>query len=266
MPALSHDARKPIKGLILGDSGLGKTGSLWSLAAAGFKLKIYDADNNAGVLIGTLRDNPEALARIEAVSFRDKLKLNAKGFAEGVPKAWTNFLKALDNWPDGGSPSEWGTDTVIVIDTLTSLGKAALFQAQSIESKMGRLPEIQHYHTAGVQFNAVLGNLVSDFIPCHVLVLTHVKYISNDMGLTLGLPKAIGEKLSEDIPVYFNTMLALKRTGKKVVLSTKPTAMVQTKIEAFDQAKDEYTLIEDGKGKPGLAEFFADSGWPGPGG
>ncbi len=263
MPALTS-IKKPIKGLILADSGMGKTGSLWSLADAGFKLKIYDADNNAGVLLDALKDNPKAIAQIEVCNFRDRLELNPQGFTKGTPKAWTNFLGALNKWPDGGSPQEWGTDTVMVVDTLTSLGKAALLQAQHLESKMGRLPEIQHYHTAGIQFNSLLGNLVSDFVTCHVLVLTHVRYVENALGVNFGLPKAIGEKLSEDIPIYFNTMLALKQTGKKVVLTTKPTNLVRTKVEAFRSVKPEYALIDDGVGKPGLAEFFADCGWESP--
>jgi len=243
---------------------MGKTGALWSLAAAGFNLKIYDADNNSGVLVDALKGDLEALARVEVLNLRDKLELNAKGFASGTPHAWTNFLKALNNWPDGGSPQEWGTDTVLVVDTLTSLGKAALFQAQHLESKMGKLPEIQHYHTAGIQINAMLGNLVSDFVTCHVLVLTHVRYVDNELGAMFGLPKAIGEKLSEDVPVYFNTMLTIKQTGKRTLLVTRPTAMVRTKVEAFNSVKPEYVLVDDGKGAPGLAEFFSDCGWEGP--
>lgn len=266
MPKLvSHHA--PLKAIVLGDSGTGKTGMLWSLAVAGFKLKVYDADANVGVLASALRAYPDALARVEANTFRDMLPVNAQGFSTGVPKAWTDFLRALNKWPDADGDigvQDWGPDTVVVIDTLTSLGKAALLKAQHLEAKMGKLPEIQHYHTAGIQINALLGNLVSDFVKCHVIVLTHVKYKENDLGMMFGLPKAIGEKLSEDVPVYFNTMLALKRQGKKTVISTRPTAMVQTKVEAFDQVKPEYPIIDDGKGLPGLAEFFADCGWPGP--
>lgn len=250
----------------MADSGMGKTGMLWSLAAAGFKLKIYDADNNVGVLAKALADHPQALANVEVNPFVDHFKMGANGFATGTPKAWTNFLKALDKWPDGGGANEWGPDTVIVIDTLTSLGKAALHQAQAIEAKFGRLPEIQHYHTAGIQLEGLLGNLRSDHIECHVLVLTHVKYIKNDLGAMFGLPMSVGEALSEKVPMYFNTMVTLATKGKKTVLSTRPTAMVRTKVEAFNAVKDEYVLIDEGKGKPGLAELFADCGWPGPGG
>lgn len=263
MPTLSAASRKPIKGLVLADSGLGKTGMLWSLATAGFQLKLYDADANHGVLASALKDHPEAMANVQVNEFRDKLKLNDKGFADGVPKAWTGFLKALDKWPDGGGMNEWGPDVVAVFDTMTSLGKAALSQAQYIENKMGRLPEIQHYHTAMVQIEALLGNIISDHVKCHVLILTHINYTSNELGAMFGLPMAIGDKLSPKIPIYFNTMVALKRTGKKTILTTQPTAMVQTKVENFNQVQKEYELIADGVGKPGLAEFFADCGWPG---
>ena len=268
MPALTS-IRTPIKALILGDSGLGKTGALWSLAAAGYNLKIYDADANANVLSSALRGNTKALSRIEVCQFKDSLRINAEGFATGAPKAWPNFLKGLlTQWPDSPADAKenvytWGPDTVVVLDTLTSLGRAALQNAMRIENKMGKVPEIQHYHTAGFQIKDTLSALMSDDVKCHVLVLTHVKYMDNDLGKMFGLPKAIGEKLSEDVPIFFNTMLALKRSNKKVVLSTKPTDMVQTKVEAFDNVKAEYDLIIDGVGKPGLAEFFHDCGWEG---
>lgn len=270
MPALSSTPG-PIKALILADSGLGKTGSLWSLVRAGFKLRIYDADANSGVLAAALRAGgvtPEP-GQVEAVPFKDNLKINAQGFASGKPKAWVDFLKALGSWPDNPKEGldDWGTDTVVVIDTLTSLGRAALQHAMSIDSKFGKVPEIQHYHAAGFQIKDTLSNIISPDTGCHVLVMTHINYRENQLGAMFGLPKAVGDKLSEDIPIFFNTMLALRRAGtKKVTLSTKPTAMVQTKMENFDRCKDEYLLIDDkGVGQPGLAEFFADCGWAEPG-
>lgn len=265
MPALSTTTPiPPIKGLILADSGLGKTGSLASLAQAGFNLKLFDADANHGILIHILKDNPDALARIEANTFRDHLKINSSGFPDGDPKGWSDFLKAFDKWPDGGKATDWGSDTIIVIDTLTALGKAALYRAQKIDSKFGRLPEIQHYHTAMVQLEGLLGNLSSDNISCHVLILTHINYVNNELGAMFGLPMAIGDKLSPKVPMYFNTMLTIKRTGKKTALVTKTNAMVNTKVEAFNSVEDEYPLYDDKGSYPGLANFFRDCGWPGP--
>lgn len=265
MGKLASNASNPIKALILGDSGTGKTGSLWSLAAAGFKLKICDFDANHGILTTALGNNQEAIDNVSVEVFRDRLKTNIAGFLDGNPVAWSDFLKAMNKWPDGGSLAEWGTDTVLVIDTLTSVGKAALHKAQKLESKFGRLPEIQHYHTAMVQIEGLLNNLASDQTQCHVLILTHIDYQKSELGAMFGLPMAIGEKLCPKVPIYFNTMLAIERaqiTGK-TSLSTKPTAMVQTKVEAFNRVRESYGLVDGKKSLPGLAEFFADVGFPG---
>lgn len=267
MPALTK-IKTPIKMLLLGDSGVGKTGSLWSLAEAGFKVKLYDADNGFGVLNAACAGHPKAAANIEVNSFTNQLKFNDKGFPIPLttPKAWPNFLQALNRWPDTPmeGPSTWGPDTVVVIDSLTKLGRHALLNAMHIEAKTGRQPEVQHYGTAMAQLEGMISMLYSDHIKCHVIIMTHVSYEKNEIGAMFGLPMSLGEKLAPVIPTYFNTMLVVSVKGKKRILSTKPAAMVQTKVEAFSSVKDEYLLAEDGKGLPGMAEFFADCGWKGP--
>lgn len=265
MPALSS-IRTPIKALILGDSGVGKTGSLWSLAAAGFKLKIFDADRGTGTLAAALENDPKALANIEVNFFTNKLKGNAQGYPIplGAPKAWPDFLAAFNKWPDGGSIYDWGEDTIVVIDSATILGRHALLHAQHLENKTGKQPEIQHYGTAMAQFEGLMALLYSDDVKCHVLVLTHISYQETELGATFGMPGALGAKLGPIIPRYFNTMVVVKSSGKKRVLSTKPTSMVATKVEQFNSVKAEYLLVDDGVGKPGLAEFFADCGWENP--
>lgn len=270
MPALS-EIKSPIKALIAAPSGSGKTGSLWSLADAGYKLRIYDADRGTGVLASALKGNPKALANVEVNTFTNQLKGSANGFVvpDGAPKAWPNFLQALNKWPDNPAegPQTWGLDTVVVLDSLSLLAKHALLYAQHIESKTGKQPEIQHYGTAMAQLEAVMATLYSDYVKCHVLVLTHITYVNDDLGVSSGLPMALGEKLPPILPRYFNTMLTIKtRSGTKAtrVLSTKPANMVQTKVEAFSSVKDEYLLVEGSEPRRGMAEFFSDCGWPGP--
>lgn len=268
MTALSS-IRTPIKALYMGDSGTSKTGSLWSLANAGFKIKLYDADNGFGVLNAACQHHPKAAANIEVNSFTNQLKFNEKGFPIpiGTPKAWTGFLQALNKWPDdpANSPSTWGPDTVVVIDSLTKLGRHALLNAMHIEAKTGRQPEIQHYGTAMAQLEGMISMLYSDHVKCHVIIITHIAYEKNELGSMFGLPMSLGEKLAPVIPTYFNTMIVALNKGKTKVLSTKPASMVQTKVEHFNTVKDSYVLVDEtGKGQPGLAEFFSDCGWPAP--
>lgn len=264
MPKLATIA-SPLKGLVLGDSGVGKTGSLWSLADAGFKLKIYDADRGSGILAQVLKSNPEAMARVEVNFYTNKLKAGigpAKGYSvpDGTPSAWPDVLSDLNKWPDGGGIYEWGPDTVVVVDSLSLLGRHALLHAQYVEKKTGKQPEIQHYGTAQAQMEAMLATLYDDDVKCHVLILTHVSYAQSDIGVMMGFPTALGEKLGPLVPRYFNTMVVVKSAGGKRVLSTKPAAMVQTKVEAFNSVKDEYLLAEGKVSHRGMAEFFADCG------
>lgn len=261
------DVHSPIKALIMGPSGSGKTGALWSLAAAGFNLKIYDADRGTGVLASALKNNPEALARVEVNTFTNAIKFNAKGFAipDGSPKAWPDLLAALNKWPDDPEKGiqDWGPDTVVIIDSLSLCGRHALLKAQHDDNnKTGKQPEIQHYGTAMAQLEAMIGALYSDYVNCHVLVLTHIAYIQDDLGISTGLPMALGEKLSPILPRYFNTMLVVKTTGNDRMLATQPTMMVKTKVENFSSVKAEYPLVKDNKSQPGLAQFFSDCGWP----
>ena len=265
MPKLT-EISSPIKGLILGDSGVGKTGSLWSLAEAGFKLKIYDADRGSGILTAVLKDKPAALKNIEVNFFTNKLKAGtgvSAGYSipNGPPTAWPDLLSALNKWPDGGNVYEWGPDTVVVIDSLTIIVRHALLWAQYTEKKTGKQPEIQHYGTAMAQIEGMLATLYDDEVRCHVLILTHVAYAQSEMGVMMGFPAALGEKLGPIVPRYFNNMLVIKSSGGKRVLSTRPVPLIQTKVEAFNSVKDEY-LLADGKiSHPGMAQFFRDSGW-----
>lgn len=267
MPALTQ-SRPPIKALILGDSGTGKTGALWSLAAAGFKIRIYDADNGHGVLNAALRGNPDAAARVEVNVFSNVLKSSVQGYPVpmGAPSAFPKLLAALNKWPD--NPAEgaltWGPDTVLVIDSLTKLGRHALLNAQHLEGKTGQQPQLQHYGTAMAQLEGTIAMLYSDHVRCHVLCMTHIAYTPNEVGKVFGLPMSLGEKLNAVLPTYFNTMLVVHTKGKQRLLSTKPASNVQAKVESFDTVADEYILVEDGKPRPGLADFFSDCGWPSP--
>lgn len=272
MPALSS-IKSPVKALILGSSGSGKTGSLWSLAHAGFNVRIFDLDRGTGVLSSALEPYQEALDNIQVCTFTNALKGNKQGFVVpiGTPKAWPDFLSALNEWPD--SPREgiqsWGPDTVAVIDSGTLLGRHALLYAQHLEGKTGKQPELQHYGTAMAQLEGVLATLYSDHVSCHVLVMTHITNVTDNLGVAIGMPSFLGEKLPPIAPRYFNTMLVVQATGgarAKRHLSTRPTSMVQTKVEAFAKVKDTYLLADGAESKPGMAEFFADCGWPGPNG
>src|SRR6516225_5547499 len=97
MPTL-EDAQKQafVKAVMIGDSGTGKTGSLFSLVKSGLKLKVWDYDNKiaGGILPLLIRKYcPEKLKDVEYVALRDEYRASLGGPAyDGVPKAWSEGL------------------------------------------------------------------------------------------------------------------------------------------------------------------------------
>jgi len=280
MPALS-DIKDPIKAIIAADSGTGKTGALWSLAAAGFKLKIFDSDKGTPILHSIMKKAaPGAIKNIEVNSFTNVMTLDpTSGFMKpkGTPKAWTGMLNALNKWPDSPDKGiqDWGPDTVAVFDSLTLFGRHALISAQHLEGKGRWKPELQHYGTAMAQIEALFAANYGDNVTCHILYLTHIKAeyakpeSANDDPEFLGAyPSSLGKSLNGVIPRYVNDILTIKMNGSgptaKRLLSTKPTQnRMATKTRDL-LPKHEYLLADGAEPKPGLAEFFADCGWSGP--
>jgi len=273
------NAREPIKALIAAESGTGKTGMLWSLAAAGFKLKIFDCDKGTPILASVLNDDPAALDRIEVNSFTDALTLGTSGYMKpkGTPKAWSDLLKACNKWPD--NPEEgmntWGPDTVAVFDSLTLASKAAMRYAMHMEG-FGKgtewKPQQSHYGTAQAQIEGLIATNSGDNCQCHVLYLTHVKNEYRGEGKEKewigAFPSTIGQALNHVLPSYLNNLLTIRVNGQgptaKRYLSTKPTTnKIVTKTGVLS-TKDEYLLVDGRTPKPGLAEYFADCGWEGP--
>jgi hypothetical protein len=111
MPKASdHLATGLRKMLYIGDSGTGKTTSLISLVKAGYILRIFDFDNLLDPLLMVCagRSAPSS-DNIEFMSFRDKMKMTEQGpIVDGMPRAYTGFLKALFKWEDGTNPQPSG--------------------------------------------------------------------------------------------------------------------------------------------------------------
>src|SRR5882724_4860845 len=126
MPSLAnHTSTSLVKLLSIGDAMTGKTGSLVSLVAAGYKLRILDFDNKLDILRQVvLRDCPQAIDNIEYRSLRDKRKMGATGpLLDGKTSAFSGGMKMLDHWKyddiDLGKPSEWGHDCILALDSLS---------------------------------------------------------------------------------------------------------------------------------------------------
>ena len=229
-----------IKALYIGDSSTGKTGSLESLVAAGHKLRVIDLDAGIGILAGIISHKcPALLSAVDYESPRDKYKTSPMGIIlDGPPKAFNTAMTLLDKWPDGTSPKDWGNETILVIDSLTALGRAAYawFDKLNPSAKDKR----QVYYTAQDAIEDFVVNVTAEEFKTNVLIISHVAYDENRIkGYTSAIGKALGPKL----PKYFNNLFLAESKGSgdnvKRVVRTVPTGVIDLKNERpFDLPKE----------------------------
>jgi len=253
--ATEHTSSRFVKLLFIGNSGAGKTGALASLVKAGYKLRIIDLDSGLDALINHVKDiDPKLLANIEYVTFRDQLKMSAAGpKVVGAPKAYSNTLAALEKWPDDDSdPAEWGENTILVVDSLTNVGRGAFLWAKGM-NPMSKDPR-QWYKTAQDLVEDLIANLTGDNFKTNVIVISHVDVGETSTGSIKQFVSSIGKALGPKLPRFFNTLLLSETsgTGKTVKrrIKTAPTALLDLKNPAPMRIDAEYG-IEDG-----LAEIF----------
>ena len=243
----------PIKMLLIGDSGTGKTGALASLAPH-YRLIVldYDGEFNSSFLINRLRAlSPSSLKNIYFETLRDKLRAaGPKIVPDGIPTAFDRGLKLLTHWKteseDLGPSSSWKTDTIVVIDSFAFMCKAAFRWAQHMNTNPD---ERSTYFLAQQRAEQAIHLLCSPSLACHVIVTSHITYLEMQNGLNKGFPSAIGKALSPELPKYFNTMLEAKLVGGRRVISTKPSTLIGAKSAALN-TPDEFPL------ETGLLSFF----------
>lgn len=256
----SYPAAEYLRLLLLGDSGAGKTGALVSLVEAGYKLRILDMDNNLLSLITYIRkDCPDKIGLVDAETRRDRFRMTTSGpMVQGTPKAFAEAMGLLNKWSDDTVPSEWGKDTVFVLDSLTRMSDAAFEWAK------GMAPTVkdprQWYGTAQDAVEHTLALLTSPEFHAHVIVISHVDIRELTDGTTKGYPMSIGKALGPVIPTYFSTMILAETSGTgdnvKRRLRTVPTGILDLKNPAPFRISKELpletgmaTLFEQLKGK-----------------
>ncbi len=226
--------RTPVRELLVSYPGGGKTGSIASLANAGYKIRLLDFDGNTEPLLRFTK--PEFLSNIDILSFRDKMGMTGKTFEPvGVPTAFKNALAAMDEWKykedddtevNLGKSKDWGCDTVVVLDSLTSMGVAAMRRIQNMMNKTSTNTTQQVWGVAQKEQEGFIEKLTSPDNRFHVIVLAHLKMIGpkdtlqGDSDLTKDLkekaadiiptrlfPNALGQALSPLIGGHFPTLL-----------------------------------------------------------
>lgn len=253
--ASTLEDRATVRALVVGYSGAGKTGSLFSLLKAGYKIRMLDLDNNSDSLIQLCKEHaPELLDNLDIIRLRDKFRASSNLGVEvsGQPKAYVDTMKYLNKWDDDSVPAQWGTDTILVLDTLTSLGRSSFHWARGMNpsAKDGR----QWYAQAGESIQSLLEMLTSPEITCHVLVLTHVDLVEMPDGTVQGFASALGKALGPKIPKVFPTMIAVEKKGTgsnvKRTIATAPTQLLDLKNPVPFKMSASYPI------ETGMADIF----------
>jgi len=262
MPSLKAKTRL-VKALCLGYPGSAKTGSLASLANSGrYNIRILDFDGNYDPLHEYVK--PEFFDRVEIKTFEDKLKMGIdKIVPSGAPRAFELGMKLLDNWKytdkdsgevvDLGPVTSWGPDDVLVLDTLTSMGRAAFRRVLFQQNRITKGPRQRDWGLAMADQEACVEMLMNEQIKCNVLVMSHLKLIgppkeeASDSEEQKGMkheiqnlvphryyPSALGQELPPKIAANFPFVLLYrsKSIGTKVkrTILTKAQKDVDVKV------------------------------------
>lgn len=217
MPSILEDVANPAKILLIGKSGAGKTGSLASLVAAGYRLRIIDTDKGVRPLRSLLTDGRYPYAKIvkdqgidltTAVRFIPiDLKMKLRTITTKLPngnsktetllapveaKAWAQILGMLDHWKeedgtDLGPLSSWDTRDVLVIDSFSTLAKCVYYFSQSMNGRLGARDQGYDYQRdigeAQSQLTRLLELLYASSIPCNVIIITHITWVDDSAGV-----------------------------------------------------------------------------------
>lgn len=227
----NHTSRSYVKLLLLGDAKTGKTGSLVSLVRAGFKLRILDFDNLLDILSSNVRrECPDKLDNIEFRSLRDNYVGSSTGMViEGKPDAWKNSLAMLNKWAytdengdtiDLGSPTSWGPDCILVIDSLSRWCDAAYnYHESSIPvGQSGKYDGRALYGNAQDDVEKQLAGLTSPRFTANIIVICHGAYMEMPDGAKKIFPQAVGQKLSPKIPQYFPNFIRYRNiSGRRTI-------------------------------------------------
>ena len=252
MATLSTKAKNdPLKLLLIGDSGTGKTGALASLANSGKELFILDLDNGTDILNFVVRDDCKKNVHIETLT--DTGKLVGGGSSQKIqklnPQAFPKALSLLQKWKDSetgedfGSVSSWGTNRVLVVDSLSFLGMAALDYVLAKNGRAGDQPHQGDWGEAMRMLEQTLQIIYSTEVKCNVIMNSHITYQQVEgSGITKGLPMGLGSQLPPKIGRYFNMMLMSKSRGQgestKRVIVTKPESNVEVKCPILSAPKE----------------------------
>lgn len=266
----------PARIMMVGAPGTGKTGALASLANAGFKLRIIDFDHNLEPLRAFT--HPDNWKNIESIAFEDELRGGSQYVeTKGKPNAFKKAFDVMDHWRfdhpvtgeevDLGETKDWGPDTILVLDSLSSMGLCAKRRTMAMLNKTPLNNTQQSWGAAMNDQEGFIEHMTSPKRKFHVICMAHLKKISpqdierGDSELTKELkeriaeisptklfPAALGVALPPVIGGHFPTLVLCESECKgrrhRRIIRTQPRQDIDLKVPAF--RIDEVLPLETG--------------------
>ena len=288
------------KVLSVGESGVGKSGAEVALVCAGWKLRKIDTDAGISILRGLLTSPHYPYGEIcrrrgidlaTAIDFQvvdtkivfdtvqhkiGNRKVMVKISKPKDANAWAKVHDLLENWPGAGHLEEWDRDTVLSIDSGTSLGELAYWYSQYLSNRLGDWGGYDYQRDVGVaqdQVRRILRAITHKDVKCRVNFITHIRRVDTQAGYARspseiarqnaenntsvridprGYPSIIGVALSPQVGIRFNDMFVYKRDGgglsTRRYISTLPVDNIDVKSSTWLQP--EYPITS------GLYEIF----------
>lgn len=231
-----------IKVLLVGDSGTGKTFSLRTLTDAGLTPLCLFTENSFDVLGDTPKERfhwmyvPPFTDSMESLK-EMSMKIGTMTF-EAITRSqdgkrfidspWMKMLSCLMEFKcertgqSFGNIAEWGTDKVLVIDSLSGLTQA------SRQNVAGNRPALAppDYGLAQRQIEVLINQICTAF-RCHFVLTAHAeREIDPVMGGQKVMAATIGKALAPTLPRYFTDGILTKRSGVKFEWDTADSQAV----------------------------------------
>ncbi len=262
-----------IKMVYMGDTGAGKTGSLVSLAAAGYNVRILDLDAGAQIVKGYATDKEKSpylkprpglwagddglAKRMNFVTIQEQFT-NKAGNMIPAGKAWQRTMDQLTEWKDGeksyGKLESWTPRDILVIDGLSRYCDNRMYLELVLNARAVSGRQQQDYFKVQGAIEQSLELLVSPAVRCHVILCCHVEYVEKDDKSIRGMPQAMGRALGPKIGQHFNHTLLAQTQGQGTAIKrrilTQTTGVIDLKNANPLRVKPEYEL------ESGLLEYF----------
>lgn len=207
MNGIDFDSPQSARILNVGWPGGGKTGSIVSLINAGFKVRMLAFEANYKVL--KFADPVLLRENVDLVVLQDKMTMGDRYMEPvGVPTAIADAARLMKEWkytrPDGtvvdhGKSREWGPDTVVVVDSLTSMGQASMRRQMKLSNQTLGSRTSNTWGAAVDEVNGMIELMARDEMGYHLIVLGHLQMIGPEDYLKQGDSKEVKEVKLENI-------------------------------------------------------------------